>query len=163
IAAATMLGAFAAAGYATAVATRPAVRDDPRGADALFIGSVLVLCMYASGAAAERIGVPVGATLAAPGVALFGALGLARSAWSGLRTPHASPSQQTEVVPESRLRLVPAVFAVGAILVLSWTELTVDSSRTGFFGIVSLFALIVGRLLLTLVENRHLLQRVERS
>src|SRR4029077_9979309 len=42
--AAILLGAFAAAGYAVAVATRPAVKADPRGADALFLGGVLVLC-----------------------------------------------------------------------------------------------------------------------
>src|SRR5207247_973832 len=35
--AAILLGAFGAAGYAVAVATRPAVRADPHGSDALFL------------------------------------------------------------------------------------------------------------------------------
>src|SRR5207247_8799816 len=56
-----------------------------------------------------------------------------------------------------------AVAAAGAILILSWAELEGRGTRTGFFGIIMLFALIVSRLLLTLVENRQLLQRVERS
>src|SRR5712691_4903562 len=47
--AAVLLGAFAAAGYAVAVATRPAIRLDPRGSDALFLGGVLVLCLSAAG------------------------------------------------------------------------------------------------------------------
>src|SRR5947207_1473654 len=75
--AAILLGAFAAAGYAVAVATRPAVRADPRGSDALFLGGVLVLCLSAAGEAARQIGLGAPSFLAAPGVALFGTLGLA--------------------------------------------------------------------------------------
>src|SRR5437764_3871865 len=85
--AAILLGAFGAAGYAVAVATRPAVRADPRGSDALFLGGVLVLCLSAAGEAARQIGLGAPAFLAAPGVALFGTLGLARSAWRGPRRP----------------------------------------------------------------------------
>ena len=40
-----------------------------------------------------------------------------------------------------------------------WVELEGRGTRTGFFGIIMLFVLIVGRLLLTLVENRQLVQR----
>jgi signal transduction histidine kinase len=93
-------------------------------------------------------------------VALFGALGLARSAWSG---PRRSPAIPEGITTETRLRLVPAVAAAGAIGVLSWAELNGHGTRAGFFGIIMLFGLIVSRLLLTLVENRQLLQRVERS
>src|SRR5438046_2377747 len=71
--AAILLGAFGAAGYAVAVATRPAVRADPHGSDALFLGGVLVLCLSAAGEAARQIGLGAPAFLAAPGVALFGA------------------------------------------------------------------------------------------
>lgn len=158
--AAVLLGAFAAAGYAVAVATRPAVRADPRGSDALFLGGVLVLCLSAAGDAARQIGLGAPAMLAAPGVALFGTLGLARSGWSG---PRRAAEAEPGVASESRLRLVPAVAAAGAISVLSWVELEGRGTRTGFFGIIVLFGLIVGRLLLTLVENRQLLQRDERS
>ena len=158
--AAILLGAFAAAGYAVAVATRPAIRIDPHGSDALFLGGVLVLCLNAAGEAARQMDLGAPALLAAPGVALFGTLGLARSAWSAPR-PHAEP--QESINTESRLSLVPGAAAAGAILVLSWLELEGRGTRAGFFGIIMLFALIVSRLLLTLVENRQLLQRVERS
>ncbi|MDQ3811861.1 MAG: ATP-binding protein, partial [Chloroflexota bacterium] len=63
----------------------------------------------------------------------------------------------------SRLRLVPAVAAAGAIGVLSWTELQGRGSGANFFGSILMFGLIVSRLLLTLVENRHLLQSVASS
>src|SRR6266851_3157818 len=158
--AAILLGAFGAAGYAVAVATRPAVRANPHGSDALFLGGVLVLCLSASGEAARQIGFGAPAFLAAPGVALFGTLGLARSGWSG---PRRAPEAEPGVASESRLRLVPAVAAAGAIVVLSWVELEGRGTRAGFFGIIMLFGLIVGRLLLTLVENRQLVQRDERS
>ena len=158
--AAVLLGAFAAAGYAVAVATRPAIRLDPRGSDALFLGGVLVLCLNAAGIAARQVGVAALAPLAAPGVALFGALGLARSAWSG---PRPAPSTEETIRTESRLSLLPAAAAGGAILVLSWLELEGRGTRAGFFGMILLFGMIVSRLLLTLVENRQLLQRVERS
>ena len=158
--AAILLGAFGAAGYAVAVATRPAVRADPHGSDALFLGGVLVLCLSAGGEAARQIGLGAPAFLAAPGVALFGTLGLARSGWSG---PRRSIDAEPGVATESRLRLVPAVAAAGAIAVLVWVELEGRGTRAGFFGIIMLFVLIVGRLLLTLVENRQLVQRDERS
>ena len=158
--AAILLGAFGAAGYAVAVATRPAVRAAPRGPEALFLGGVLVLCLSAAGEAARQIGLAAPAFLAAPGVALFGTLGLARSGWSG---PRSSADSQPGATRESRLRLVPAVAAAGAIVILSWVELEGRGTRAGFFGIIMLFGLIVGRLLLTLVENRQLVQRDERS
>jgi signal transduction histidine kinase len=154
-----LLGAFAAAGYAVAVATRPAIREEPRGSDALFLGGVLVLCLHAAGEAAQQIGLAPFSTLETPGVALFGSLGLARSAWARSRpfeTPH-------EAGTESRLRLVPATTAAAAIVLLSWAELTGHGSRTGFFGVLLLFGFIIGRLMLTLLDNRQLLQRVERS
>jgi signal transduction histidine kinase len=158
--AAVLLGAFAAAGFSVAVATRPAVRADPRGSDALFLGGVLVLCLSAAGEAARQIGLAAPAVLAAPGVALLGTLGLARSAWYGPRNTR-EPTES--IATESRLRLVPAVAAAGAIVVLCWVELEGRGTRAGFFGIITLFGLIVSRLMLTLVENRQLLQRVERS
>jgi signal transduction histidine kinase len=158
--AAILLGCFAAAGFAVAVATRPAVRHDPRGSDSLFLSGVLVLCLNAAGEAAGQIGLGAPAVLAAPGVALFGALGLARSAWTG---PHLHTDADETVTRDSRLRLVPAVAAAAAIVALSWLELDGRGTRAGFFGVILLFLLIVGRLLLTLVENRRLLERVERS
>src|SRR5439155_1715380 len=61
--------------------------------------------------------------------------------------------------------LASAAVPVGgaAILGLSWLQLEGRGTRAGFFGMIVLFGLIVSRLLLTLVENRQLLQRVERS
>ncbi|HEY0582077.1 MAG TPA: ATP-binding protein, partial [Chloroflexota bacterium] len=162
-AAAILLGAFAAAGYALAVATRPAVRADPRGSDALFLGGVLVLCLSAAGEAARQIGLGAPSILAAPGVALFGSLGLARSAWAGPRRAGQPRGDAAQIASESRLRLVPALAAAVAILVLSAAEWEGRGTRAGFFGLIMLFGLIVSRLLLTLVENRQLLQRVERS
>jgi signal transduction histidine kinase len=158
--AAVLLGAFAAAGYAIAVATRPTVRDDPYGADALLLGGVGVLCLYVAGIAARQMAFAVPGMLATSGVALFGALGLARSAWRGQTAAARTPPS---LVPESRLRLMPALAAGGAIVGLSWAELSGQGSRTSFFGVIVLFGLIIGRLLITLVENRQLLQRVERS
>src|SRR5579859_6774986 len=158
--AAVLLGAFAAAGYAVAVATRPAIRLDPRGSDALFLCGVLVLCLNAAGQAARQIGFDQLGVLAFPGVALLGTLGLARSAW---RAPRRPAQRDEPVSPESRLNLVPAVAAAAAILILSWLEVDGRATRAAFFGIVTLFGLVVGRLLLTLVVNRQLLQRVERS
>jgi len=158
--AAILVGAFAAAGYAVAVSTRPTIRHDPHGADALFLAGVFVLCLHAAGEAARQIGLGGPSMLAAPGVALVGSLALARSAWSGPRRI-AAPRQNLAL--ESRLRLVPALAAVGSILALSWSELLGNGTRTGFFGMIFLFALIVSRLVVTLVENRQLLQRVERS
>jgi signal transduction histidine kinase len=160
--AAVLLGAFAAAGYAVAVATRPAIRLEPRGSDALFLGGVLVLSLNAAGEAAREIGLGAPSLLAAPGVALFGTLGLARSAW---RAPRRAPPDPEEppVSPETRLSLVPAVAAASAIVMLSWLEVEGRGTRAAFFGIITLFGLVVGRLLLTLVQNRSLLQRVERS
>src|SRR5436190_8901389 len=128
--AAILLGAFGAAGYAVAVATRPAVRADPHGSEALFLGGVLVLCLSAAGEAARQIGFGTLAFLAAPGVALFGTLGLARSGWSG---PRRSVEAEPGVATESRLRLVPAVAAAGAIVVLWWGELGGRGTRAGFF------------------------------
>src|SRR5262249_32913422 len=109
----------------------------------------------------RQLGLSLPAVLAVPGVALFAALGLARSAGMGYgsRTTSSAPA----VAAESRLRLIPTVAAAGAIVVLSWAELNGEASHTSFFGVIVLFGLIVGRLLLTLVENRRLLQRVERS
>ncbi len=159
--AAVLLGAFAAAGYAVAVATRPAIRLEPRGADALFLGGVLVLCLNAAGEAAHEIGLGAPAILAAPGVALFGTLGLARSAWRAPRRP--PDTEAPPVSSETRLSLVPAVAAASAIVLLSWLEIEGRGTRAAFFGIITLFGLVVGRLLLTLVENRQLLQRVEQS
>jgi signal transduction histidine kinase len=161
--AAILVGAFAAAAYAVAVATRPAVRADARGSDSLFLTGVLVLCLNAAGLAAREIGFGAAAVLAAPGVALFGALGLARSAWTGPHSSQAVRDVEPSGPTESRLRLVPALAAAGAIGVLSWLELDGRGTRAGFFGVILLFALIVGRLFLTLVENRQLGQRVERS
>jgi signal transduction histidine kinase len=160
--AAVLLGAFAAAGYAVAVATRPAIRLEPRGPDALFLGGVLVLCLNAAGEAAHVIGLGAPALLAAPGVALFGTLGLARSAW---RAPsrRAPDAEQPPVSSETRLSLVPAVAAASAIVMLSWLEIEGRGTRAAFFGIITLFGLVVGRLLLTLVQNRQLLHRVEQS
>jgi signal transduction histidine kinase len=159
--AAVLLGAFAAAGYAVAVATRPAIRLEPRGPDALFLGGVLVLCLNAAGEAARQIGLGAPAMLAAPGVALFGTLGLARSAWRAPRRP--PHTEDAPVSSETRLSLVPAVAAASAIVLLSWLEIDGRGTRAAFFGIITLFGLVVGRLLLTLVQNRHLLQRVEQS
>jgi signal transduction histidine kinase len=159
--AAVLLGAFAAAGYAVAVATRPAIRLEPRGPDALFLGGVLVLCLNAAGEAARVIGLGAPALLAAPGVALFGALGLARSAWRAPRRP--PDAEQPPVSAETRLSLVPAVAAASAIVMLSWLEIEGRGTRAAFFGIITLFGLVVGRLLLTLVQNRSLLHRVEQS
>ena len=75
--AAILLGAFAAAGYAVAVATRPAVRAEPRGSDALFLGGVLVLCLNAAGEAARQIG------LGAPGPPGCARRRAVRRAWPG--------------------------------------------------------------------------------
>jgi hypothetical protein len=156
--AAILLGAFAAAGYAVAVATRPALRHDRRGSEAWFLGGVLVLCLNAAGEASRQLGMAAPAIFAAPGVALFGTLALAASAWQ--RNGRSATVEQ-EVSTESRLSLVPAVAAVAAIVVLSWLELDGRGTRAGFFGMITLFSLIVSRLLLTLVENRQLLRRVE--
>lgn len=159
--AAVLLGAFAAAGYAVAVATRPAIRLDPHGSDALFLGGVLVLCLNAAGQAGRQMGIDAAAVLAAPGVALFGTLGLARSAWRAPR-PRPAPSD-VPISTETRLSLLPAVAAIAAIIILSWLEVDGRATRAAFFGIVTLFGLVVGRLLLTLLVNRQLLLRVERS
>jgi signal transduction histidine kinase len=160
--AAVLLGAFAAAGYAVAVATRPAIRLDPHGSDALFLGGVLVLCLNAGGQAARQIGFDAFSVLANPGVALLGTLGLARSAWRAPRRP-VSVQPEPPVATESRLSLLPAIAAAAAIVILSWLEVDGRASRAAFFGIVTLFGLVVGRLLLTLLVNRQLFQRVERS
>ncbi len=120
-----------------------------------------MLCLNAAGEAARQIGLGAPAMLAAPGVALFGTLGLARSAWRAPRRPPAT--EDSPVSTETRLSLVPAVAAASAILLLSWLEMDGRGTRAAFFGIITLFGLVVGRLLLTLVQNRHLLQRVEQS
>ncbi|MBV9598299.1 MAG: hypothetical protein JOZ87_15710, partial [Chloroflexi bacterium] len=138
--AAVLLGAFAAAGYAVAVATRPAIRLEPRGPDALFLGGVLVLCLNAAGEAAHVIGLGAPALLAAPGVALFGTLGLARSAWRAPRRP--PDTEEPPVSNETRLSLVPAVAAASAIVMLSWLEVDGRGTRAAFFGIITLFGLI---------------------
>jgi signal transduction histidine kinase len=156
--AALLLGAFAAAGYAVAVATRPAIREDPRGSDALFLGGVLVLCLHAAGEAAQHIGLPFVSAFEVPGVALVASVGLTRSALNRSR-----PIGPRDPGADSRLRLLPAATAAAAILLLSWAELTGNGSRTGFFGVILLFGFIIGRLMLTLLDNRQLLQRVERS
>ncbi len=157
---AIVLGAFAAASYAVAVATRPTIRTDPYGVDTLLLGGVLLLCLNMAGIAARQLEFGIPAIFASPGVALFGALALVRSAWP---TNATQLSVATSRFRESRLRLVPAVAATGAILILSWSQLEGQGSRAGYFGTIFLFSLIVGRLLLTLVENQQLLQRVERS
>ena len=159
--AAILLGSFAAAGYSVSVATRPAVRQDPRGADAQFLFGVVLLCLYAAGEAARQLEIGALAAFAARGIALLGTLGLALSAWTGPRRH----SQEVDQQPgsETRLSLVPAAMAAAAILILSWLELEGRGTRAGFFGIITLFGLIVSRLLLTLLENRQLLQRVEQS
>src|SRR5260370_6362007 len=74
--AAILLGAFGAAGYPAALATRPAVRADPRGSDALFLGGGLVLCLSAAGEAARQIGLGAPAFRAAPLRAPFWPRGL---------------------------------------------------------------------------------------
>src|SRR5262249_42856842 len=143
-----------------AVATRPAIRLDPHGSDALFLGGVLVLCLNVAGEAASQIGLGAAAFLATPGVALLGTLGLARSAWRAPRRP--APGDQPHS-SETRLSLVPAAAAACAVILLCWLEIDGRATRAAFFGMITLFALVVGRLLLTLLVNRQLLQRVEQS
>ncbi len=150
----------AACALVATVATRRTVRQDPYGADALLLAGVGFLCLYVAGIAAADMNVPVPRFIAAPGVALFGVLALARSAITGRTLQFALPP---DLKTESRLRLMPALTAVGAILVLSAAELAGHGTRASFFGIILLFGLIVTRLLITLVENRHLEQRVESS
>ncbi|HET6319247.1 MAG TPA: GAF domain-containing protein, partial [Chloroflexota bacterium] len=157
---AIIVGAFAAGAYAVGVSTRPAIRQQPRGVHVLLLGGVLLLSLNVAGIAAQQIGLALPGIFAAHGVALFGALALVRSGWPAEAASATLPPSQFS---ESRLRLVPAVAATGAILVLSWSELEGAGSRAGYFGTIFLFSLIVGRLLLTLVENQQLLQRVERS
>ncbi|HEY3061584.1 MAG TPA: ATP-binding protein [Chloroflexota bacterium] len=159
-AAAVLLGAFAAAGYAVAVATRRTIRQDPYGADALLLAGVGVVCLYVAGITAKDMDLILPRFIAAPGAALFGTLALARSATAGGTLQATLPP---DLKTESRLRLMPALAAVGAIIVLSAAELMGYGSRASFFGIILLFGLIVTRLLITLVENRHLEQRVESS
>ncbi len=158
--AAVLLGAFAAAAYAVAVATRPTVRRDPNGADALFLAGVVVLGLNAAGIAGREVGLDAAGVLAAPGVALLGTLALARSAWQAPRHPPAADAPGSS---QTRLSLMPAIAAATAIVLLSWLELEGRGTRAAFFGIVTLFAMVVGRLLLTLLENRHLLHRVQQS
>ena len=158
--AAVLLGAFAAAAYAVAVATRPAVRRAPYGPDALFLTGVVILALNAAGAAGRQLQFDAAGVLAAPGVALFGTLALARSAWQAPRHP---PESEQPVSSETRLNLLPAVAAAVAIVLLSWLEIEGRATRAAFFGIVTLFGMVVGRLLLTLLENRRLLQRVQQS
>ena len=113
--AAILLGAFAAAGYAVAVATRPAVRADPRGSDALFLGGVLVLCLNAAGEAARQIG--LGAPVRCwPRQAWRCS---ARSAWPARRGAArvASAETQPRASPPNRdCGWCPAVAAAGAIV-----------------------------------------------
>ena len=137
-----------------------AVRADPRGSDALFLGGVLVLCLNAAGEAARQIGLGCPALLAAPGVALFGTLGLARSAWSGPRRPLTDRRRPSAKPACAWCRPVAAAGRHPDSVV---GRVGRRRHAGGFFGIIMLFGLIVGRLLLTLVENRQLLQRVERS
>ena len=158
--AAVLLGAFAAATYAVAVATRPVVQRDPRGADAILLVAVAVLSVNAAGQAAQSVGFDAPGFLATPGAALLGTLGLARSAWGAPRHP---PEAEQAARGESRLSLLPALAAAIAIVILSSLEIEGRGTRAAFFGIVTLFGMVVGRLLLALVENRHLLQRVEQS
>ena len=158
--AAVLLGAFAAAAYAVAVATRPSIRRDPYGADALFLVGVVVLGLNAAGIAGRQVGLDAAGVLAVPGIALLGTLALARSAWQAPRHP---PITDAPGSSQTRLSLLPGIAAATAILLLSWLELDGRGTRAAFFGIVILFAMVVGRLLLTLVENRQLLHRVQQS
>ena len=113
--AAILLGAFAAAGYAVAVATRPAVRAEPRGSDALFLGGVLVLCLNAAGEAAREIGLGLPGRA---GRARGGAVRHPRPGPLGLDAGRASrqPTEDRRISSETRLSLVPAVAAAGAIV-----------------------------------------------
>jgi signal transduction histidine kinase len=163
--AAGALGMFAAAAYGVAIATRGAARLDLGNPDALLLAGAGFFVLYAAGQTAEQSDWSGVARLAAPGVALLGALCLARSAWSCLGPGALSLHPQPTARPadNSRLRLVPAVVAGAAIAQISAQELGGGGTRIGFFGVVLLFALIVGRLLVALVDNRALLQRVESS
>ena len=89
----------------------------PRGRDALFLGGVLVLCLNAAGEAARADRPWRADVLAAPGVALFGALGLARSAWRGPRLPPDAEAPPPR--PSRACSLVPAVAAAAPSCVLS--------------------------------------------
>jgi GAF domain len=159
--AAGLLGMMVAAGFAIAIVTRGAAHADLASPDALLLAGVALFVAQVGAEAASHSGWPGPGFLAGPGVALLGALCLARSAWMGVQPTASQPPARP--ADNSRLRLAPAVAAGAAIAQISFNELTGAGTRIGFFGVVGLFGLIVGRLLLTLVENRVLLQRVERS
>jgi signal transduction histidine kinase len=160
-ASAILVGAFAAAVYAVAVAARPFMRVDPRGPDTWLLGGVALLSLNAAGDAFRYIDARAPNLLASPGMALVGSVALACSAWTGTR--QANSRESGSLATDSRLRLVPAAVAAAAIILLSWLEFEGRGARAGFFGAITLFGLVATRLLLTMVENRHLLQRVEQS
>jgi len=160
-AAGALLGVLVGAGYAVATATRGVLRAHAANTDALLLLALCWLVVHFLGTLGQESGWNGPALLGTPGPTLLAALCLARSASAMLG---AGPPPAAAPPPDnSRLRLVPAVAAGAALVQLSAAELSGSGTRVGFFGVVLLFALIVGRLVLTLVENRMLLQRVERS
>ncbi len=156
-----LVATFSAAGYAVVVATRGAQKDNLNSSDGYLLGGVAVLFLHAAGEACKALGIPSLTFFGAPGLVLLGAALLGRSAWLGLESPESE--RASEAAEDSRLRLAPAVAAGVVILLLAGVEATGSGTRVGFFGVVTLFALVGARLALALVENRELLRRVERS
>lgn len=155
------LGAFGAAGYAVLVMTNRVARAALTGADALLLWGTGLVVLYVGGLVSLQLRLPVVGLLSTPGIALLAALCFLRSAHLGA-TRRGQPAPY-EALDDSRLRILPAAFAGAVIALLTVMELTGNGSQVGFLGIVGLFAMIVGRLVFTLLENRELLRSVERS
>ncbi len=156
-----LVATCAGAAYAVVVATRRAQKENLYSADGFLLGGVAVLFLHEAGEAAKALGIGPLTALGTPGLVLLSVGLLARSAWLGLDAPDAEPA--SDAAEDSRLRLAPAIAAGFVILLLAGVEATGAGTRVGFFGVVTLFALVGARLALALIENRQLLRRVERS
>lgn len=156
------LTSYAAVGYGMVVATRRVAFVQRGSAE-----SALTLAVLALGAAAAlhsiRLALPVmagfqiGQTLWLLGVALCALAG-----WRAARgrQPVDRSVLERETGEDSRLRLLPAGLAglVVTLISLQQAGTAEPPSAALFFGSLSLFWLIVSRLLVTLAENRRLVR-----
>ncbi len=156
---------YTATAFAVLVSVRGTTLPRPQSPAGLLLIGATLLSVAALLSSARLFGLAPTAT--GIGQSFWGA-GIGLVGIAALRTVRAvgTPgldSVQAVVRDESRLRLVPSALAGCVVLFLAWAVAARGESPTQgvFLGSLLLLSLLVGRQLVTLMDNRGLLRRLE--